>query len=277
MILGAYFWHHNIFSMHHIAENIKEIRKQKGWTQGDMAKQLGVKRSLIGAYEEGRADPRISFLQLICDTFHLNLDGLINHPLGAQEKKPKIDFSGRSLRVLPIVVDRESKNETATLVPVKAAAGYLNGYGDVDFIEQLPTFQLPFPELPRGRTYRLFQIEGDSMLPVKEGSYVICGYVMDWKSIKNDQCYVIVSKSEGIVFKRVLNNIDLGHLTLKSDNTLFDTYSIDMEEVIEVWKAEGVTNIGLPEPDLFSSSKDVAIELVSLREKLIEIERKLKV
>lgn len=262
--------------MHYISNNLKFLRKKHNWTQADFAKQLGVKRSMIGAYEEGRADPRISFLQLVCDKFQLSLDELIGQPLNDQIRKSRIDITGRSLRVLPITIDSNSDQETATLVPVKAAAGYLNGFGDVEFMEQLPTFRLPFPELPRGKTYRLFQIKGESMLPVQPGSYVICSYEMDWNNISNDKCYVIISKSEGIVFKRVLNNLNIGNLTLKSDNPEFDSYDINIDDVVEVWRAEGLTTIGMEYPSQKSTMKNVAEEISQLNERLDRIERNLK-
>ncbi len=261
--------------MHNISDNLKFLRKKQKWTQADFAKQLGVKRSMIGAYEEGRADPRISFLQLICDKFKLSLDELINLPLGENKKKERQDISGRSLRILPITIDRETDQETASLVPIKAAAGYLNGFGDVEFMEQLPTFRLPFPELPKGKTYRLFQIKGESMLPIQSGSYVICSYEMDWNNILNDRSYVIISKSGGIVFKRILNNLKQGKLTLKSDNTEFETYDIDIDDVIEIWRAEGLTTIGMEYEAPRASMKNVAEEISQLNHRLDRIENKL--
>lgn len=260
--------------MHYISENLKTLRKERGWTQSDFAKQLGVKRSLIGAYEEGRADPRISFLQLICDKFDLTMDKLISSPLEAGDR-PAVDIKGTSLRVLPITIDKEKKGEMATLVPVQAAAGYMTGYGDVEYIESLPAFELPFPELPKGRTYRIFQIRGESMLPIPPKTYIICSYVMDWTTIRNDKCYVILSKSEGIVFKRVLNNLSLGYLTLKSDNPEFETYDLPLEEVMEVWLAEGMASIGLNEKAHQGSPAVVLQELGEIRKKLSELENKI--
>jgi transcriptional regulator with XRE-family HTH domain len=261
--------------MHFIADNLKFLRKSHNWTQGDFAHHLGVKRSLIGAYEEGRADPRISFLQLICDKFGLKLDQLINGLLDENTSSSKKDLSGKSIRVLPIALDSQTNRELAIIVPIKAAAGYLNGYGDVEYIEHLPAFSLPFPELPTGRTYRLFQIQGDSMNPVRSGSYVICSYEMDWKSIKNDACYVIVSRSEGIVFKRVLNNIEQGYLTLKSDNPNYKTYNLDLEDLVEVWRAEGFTEIGIRSNHNQVRDEALLQELNEVKEQLSNIEDKL--
>ena len=72
-------------------------------------------------------------------------------------------ISGSKLRVLSSTVD-QNDNENIELVPLKAKAGYTNGYSDPDFISQLPTFQLPF--LSKERKYRTFQIDGDSMYPI---------------------------------------------------------------------------------------------------------------
>lgn len=35
------------------------LRKEKGWSQGDLAKQSGVSREMIGKYERGEAVPSI--------------------------------------------------------------------------------------------------------------------------------------------------------------------------------------------------------------------------
>ena len=43
-------------------QTLKSMRKLNGWTQEQLAKRVGLKRSLIGAYEEGRAEPKIESL-----------------------------------------------------------------------------------------------------------------------------------------------------------------------------------------------------------------------
>ena len=45
--------------MSYAGKNLKYIRKQREWTQEEMANQLQIKRSLVGAYEEERAEPRL--------------------------------------------------------------------------------------------------------------------------------------------------------------------------------------------------------------------------
>ena len=58
-------------------QNLKYLRKLRGWTQEEFAHKLNIKRSLIGAYEEERADPRIEVLEIVGEMFKLSLDELL--------------------------------------------------------------------------------------------------------------------------------------------------------------------------------------------------------
>ena len=81
------------------------------------------------------------------------------------------------------------------------------------------------------------------MLPIQPGSVVIGEYVDNWKNIKDGLTYVVLSKHDGIVYKRLFNQVEEnGTLTLRSDNTAYPAYPIKIEEVLEVWKA--VLHIG---------------------------------
>ena len=121
-------------------------------------------------------------------------------------------------------------------VPVKAAAGYLAGYADPEFIDELNTFTLPM--LAPGQ-YRAFEIVGDSMLPTPSGSVIVGERVDNVDDIKSNQTYIVVSRNEGIVYKRVLRNAKLKNkMTMVSDNTAYQPYNVSMEDVMEVWKAQ---------------------------------------
>ncbi|MCZ2140568.1 MAG: helix-turn-helix domain-containing protein, partial [Bacteroidia bacterium] len=63
--------------MSQAGRNLKYLRKLRGWTQEEFAIKLNIKRSLIGAYEEERADPRLDVLEMVSDIFKLSLDELL--------------------------------------------------------------------------------------------------------------------------------------------------------------------------------------------------------
>ena len=129
----------------------------------------------------------------------------------------------------------EKNEDNVELVSVKAKAGYTAGYGDPEFISKLPSYQFPF--LPKDKKHRAFQISGDSMLPIRDRSWIACHYIDDWNDIKNGQGYVIVTKEDGVVFKRAYNRIkQSGTLLLVSLNPLYQPYEVQIKDVIEVWK-----------------------------------------
>lgn len=229
--------------MHLVSSNLKYLRKQKGWTQEGFANEIGVKRSLIGAYEEGRADPRISTLLKMANVFGLSLDDLISTDL--QTESPGKVKTTTKTKVIAITVDQED-NENIELVPQKASAGYMEGYADPDYVKDLPKFHLP--NLPKNRTYRAFEISGDSMLPILPGTIIIGQYVETLESIKNGKTYIVVTEQEGVVYKRVFNYLeDKGALYMVSDNKVYAPYEVAAEHVLEVWEAKAFISTQFPE------------------------------
>jgi len=58
-----------------------------------------------------------------------------------------------------------------------------------------------------------------------------------WNAIQNGQGYVIITKDEGVIFKRVYNRIKAeGVLLLVSLNPIYQPYTVRIEDVLEVWK-----------------------------------------
>ena len=237
--------------MNYLAQNIKYLRKKHAWTQQQLADQIEIKRSLIGSYEEGRAHPKLAVLQQLAALAGNSVDELISADL-EQQKDGSETPAKEVLKILPIVVDQQNE-ELIPIVPVKASAGYLNGFSDPEYIGSLPRFSMPIPELSKERTYRVFQIKGDSMLPVAPGSYVFCEFVSAKEEIKDGQPYVLITKNEGLVYKRVFLKEE-NQLLLKSDNPEYEPYSIPSGDVLEIWKTKGILSFELPKPETFGMS-----------------------
>lgn len=236
-----------------LGANIKYLRKSKGLTQDEFARNIGVTRAVVGSYEENRAIPKLNVLKDIAYYFNITIDNLVKKKLWEDPEYEKYDYTtGNNIRVVSTLVDNEDK-ELITTVPVQASAGYTNGYSDPAYIKKLPHFSLPLVELSKERTYRIFQIKGDSMEPIKSGSYIICEYLVNWNEIIDNKPYILISKDEGIVYKRLINNLDInGEIILKSDNPEYEPYTLKAEEVHEIWKALGFISFELPEKEELS-------------------------
>jgi transcriptional regulator with XRE-family HTH domain len=208
-------------------KNLKYLRKLRGWTQEEFAQKLRIKRSLLGAYEEERADPRIDVLEVVADMFKLTLDELLRKDL-AEQKGSYIS----KRRAQKLAAGRGD----IPFVPVKAAAGYLAGFADPEFVDELNTFTLP---MLTGGDYRAFEIIGDSMMPIQSGSVIVGEKIENLEEVKTNNTYVVISKTDGIVYKRILkNNRQKNKYTLVSDNPSYQPYMVNAEDIVEVWQAQ---------------------------------------
>lgn len=214
-------------------QNLKYLRKLRGWTQEEFASKLGIKRSLIGAYEEERADPRLDVLEIISDMYKVTLDELLRSNL-SETKGSSYLTKRRQLKMM------SAERNLIHFVPVKAAAGYLAGYGDNEFIDELNTFTLP---MLNGGNYRAFEIIGDSMMPTPSGSIIVGEKVETIEEAKSNFAYIVVSKSEGIVYKRIVkSNRNKAKITLASDNPAFQPYQVNVADIMEMWQANTIIN-----------------------------------
>jgi len=210
-------------------KNLKYLRKLRGWTQEEFASKLKIKRSLLGAYEEERAEPRLEVLEQISIIFKLSLDELLLGDLSNNKNSYLAKRRAQKLETLSIDIH---------LVPVKAAAGYLAGYADPEFIDELNTFTLP---MMTPGNYRAFEIVGDSMLPTPSGSIIVGEKVENIEEVKTNHTYIVVSRQEGIVYKRIMkNNRAKNKWTLISDNPTYQPYNVEANDIIEVWQAQTV-------------------------------------
>jgi transcriptional regulator with XRE-family HTH domain len=240
----------------YFTSNIKFLRKRRGRTQDDVAVALNLKRSTLSGYENGVAQPGIDILVSFSKYFNLSIDTMLKidlqklseSQLGELERGYDAYIKGSNLRVLATTVNSDDQ-ENIELVPEKAKAGYATGYADPEFIGELPRFRLPF--LSDKRKYRTFQLKGDSMLPIPDGSWVTGEFVQDWHEIISGKAYVIFTINDGIVFKVVENNLTTdGKLVLYSLNPIYEPYEVHISEVKEIWKFVNFISNELPDPIL---------------------------
>lgn len=234
--------------------NIKLLRKRRKRTQDEVAEQMKMKRSTLSGYENRVAQPGVEVLLLFADFYQLAVDTLLKVDLSKLsetqlrqlEHGEDVFLRGGNLRVLASTVNSENR-ENIELVPVKAQAGYTNGFSDPEYISDLKVFHLPF--LSDDKKYRTFQLQGDSMLPIPEKAWVTGEYVQDWRTMKTGEACVVLTVNDGIVFKIIENKLDdEGKLILYSLNPLYEPYEIAVGEIREIWRFVNFISHEIPEP-----------------------------
>ena len=259
--------------MEGIDEKITAIINHFHLNNFSFSKRIGVTGTTIDSIVNGRPQkdgtrkktkPGYDVLTAIIDTFNINPDYLF----GKSNVMLKSDVKeGQTYSGMPqVIAVNQTGDENVVYVPVKARAGYLDGYGDPSYIETLPSFNMP--HLTNG-TYRCFEVKGNSMVRTFfDGDLVFGKYVEDLSDIKDGRVYVIVSKNDGIVLKRVINRIaERRKLILKSDNKdgNYPTYTINAEDIAEVWYVTMYASKQMPEPvDIYDRLHELESKVVDL-------------
>jgi transcriptional regulator with XRE-family HTH domain len=120
---------------------------------------------------------------------------------------------------------------------------YLVRYSDPNFLKTLTGFCLP--TLPLGE-YRAFESGEDFTF---EGAILVGSIVANWNEIKDSTNYILVTKSHGIIYRRVYNQVKIkGTLLLSTDNNRFPSSEISFTDVIETWEIKAFVSHTLPEP-----------------------------
>ncbi len=262
----------------YFSSNIKLLRNRRKRTQDLVAGELGMSRSTLNSYENGSIkNPTLDALMVFSKYFRLSIDTMVkvdlsklsDFQMSELERGNDVYVTGSRLRVIATTVDSQNR-ENIEVVPLKAKAGYKNGFADPEFIKKLPTFQLPL--LLSDRKYRMFQISGDSMLPIPDKSWIIAEYLENWYDVKDGEAYIVLTQEEGLVFKIAYNQLKKKkNLLLKSLNSIYEPYELHLGEIREVWKFCNYLSSEIPDntfskDDLLSKIMHLEKEVKGIRE-----------
>jgi len=77
------------------------------------------------------------------------------------------------------------------------------------------------------------------MLPTPSGSIIVGEKVGSMEDVKSNAAYIVISRNEGIVYKRIVkNNKVKNKISLVSDNPSFQPYQVNTEDILELWVAQ---------------------------------------
>jgi hypothetical protein len=113
--------------------------------------------------------------------------------------------------------------------------------------EQALLTKLPF--LLTGK-HKAFSIKDDSMPPLCKGNIIVCKHIESPDEIRDGDTHVIITKSNGIVYKRVKRDQHKpGVITLVSDSRFYVPYDVRVPDIQEIWEFVCTLNIGSYKPE----------------------------
>jgi len=212
------------------SDNIRSLRLKNKISQEKLAESLLITRGRYAKYEDGTSEAPYEILKRISKYFKISIDIL----LCVDVRKVKIDDLVNledNKVLLPVIANNDGEN-FIEIVTQKAKAGYMNGYSDPEYIESLPRISLPF--LGSG-LHRGFTVDGDSMPPHEDGDVIISKYVEKLGELVTGRTYIIMTKNDGIVYKR-LNKNKKNVLVVESDESFYTPYEIKASEIEQIWE-----------------------------------------
>lgn len=250
------------------SDNLKYLRNSRNLTQKKVAEDLLITRERLAKYEDA-TQPPFEILRKISQYFHISIDLLVSVDLRKINMDDLLKLGDNRI-LLPIAVDSKGEN-IIEIITQKAQAGYLMGYSDPEYIENLEHISLPF--LKNGK-FRAFPVSGDSMPPHKDGDIVVGKYVENLGEVRDGRTYLLITKNNGIVYKR-LNKNGKNNLTLYSDNSFYQPYQVKASEIMEIWEfaCSIAKNEAMPDDLSEENIKDMFLDL---KKEIIELKSKIQ-
>lgn len=270
IIIAKIFSNFIILSL--VSNNIKSLRKKHRYTQEQFAQKLSIKRSLLGAYEEARAKPRLEVLVKAASLFNVSVDQLVAEDLSPPLSAPPPvtekaeEFRAPSAKAEAIAIKLVTKQEHAS---------YFQKREDKQYLDTLAEIKLPVN--PETGIHRAFEITDDAMHPVLPGTIVVGRRQENLQGVRDKHVYIVVTRKEGILLRQVFNHIQKeGTLELCPANTTYKPMTLSvLGKEVEVWEAVYYISRQLPFNDP-KPAKAAPIDLQQLTNLVLELQQEVK-
>lgn len=219
--------------MSFFGKNIKKIRGVKGLSQQAFAELFDLKRATLGAYEEGRSEPKIETIIKIANYFSIAIDDLLTSELTVNTL---LQFKGD----LAVQVGTIVKENLASipLITEKSIADYIKYYDKINFINDLPSIQLPLDSEKNLRAYTVVNLE---MSANENGLYpndIVVAERIDLNElvkISQEELFLVLTDEE-LILRYLLFTDDV--VVLKATHKNVEDKVYNKAVIRELWKVK---------------------------------------
>lgn len=222
------------------AENLLEIRDLAGLSQSDFARKLGISREVVNKMEKGhlQVSKRTSgkLQKFLEERQNLTFSGDVNI-LGKSSQGGEKSYSRKSFLSQRFDSKTTGHSYQVPLVGVKAQAGYVKGFEQVDYMDTLEQYSLPPGVNPIGAVWRYFEIDGDSMEPtLSPGDVVLATLVPveDWNATR-DFCVYVIHTADRLLVKRLFNKSNEEWVLVSDNEEVAPQHLLKKEDAKELW------------------------------------------
>ncbi|AZJ34423.1 helix-turn-helix transcriptional regulator [Tenacibaculum singaporense] len=214
-------------------QRLKHYLDTKGISKAKFYRDTGIKRGFL---DSDKLNSSISdtFLVTITDVYKdLNLSWLI-------AEAGKMEVNSTDAKWIEY-----GQFKLVPLISKRARAGFLSGWEDDEYIEELPKIPWEVDREYKGN-YLTFEVVGDSMECDNPRESILEGDLLLGREVRNEYWtsklhihkwdFIIVHKTEGILVKRIIeHDVSSGKLILKSLNPYYEDQTVYMNDLTGIF------------------------------------------
>jgi len=227
---------------------LKKAREEKRITQSEMADRIGrglnqgyslrqYQRLEDGQFPKYKMNAIIQADQILgTNLAAIIYDKNVRNETDEESYQEKKDTESNYLK------QRRAQKNTpqpylVPLVPMKAIAGYVKSYDQIEFLDTLEKYSLPPGVSPIGAIWQYFEIAGDSMEPTfQSGDVVLASQVPfdDWTHIRNFYVYIILTEKD-LWIKHVYAESPNEWILISENETVYKPFIVKVADIRELW------------------------------------------
>jgi len=216
---------------------LKKAREEKRITQAEMADRIASRLSKGYSLRQYQRLEDGQFPKYKMDAI-LEVDQILGINLAAiiYDKNVHLDTESEYLKQRRIQKNT-SQPYLVPLVPMKAIAGYVKSYDQIEFLDTLEKYSLPPGVSPIGAIWQYFEIAGDSMEPTfQSGDVVLASQVPfdDWMHIRNFYVYIILTEKD-LWIKHVYAETREEWILISENETTYKPFVVKVADIRELW------------------------------------------
>ncbi|MEM7108511.1 MAG: LexA family transcriptional regulator [Bacteroidota bacterium] len=243
--------------MSQIGQNIRKIRSAKKLSQTQFAELFDLTRGSVGAYEEGRAEPKIDTIIQIANYFSVSIDLLLNKEMTVNDLF-HLDVFRKKLNEahsFDTKVSAPSAPNGVEYITIKNQLEYVVNNTNKDFIANLPKVGFPVNREKPAKQLQAFEL-GNSEMEYNQnglhhGDILLAEKISESKNLSKGNVYVVVDES-GICIRRLKSKYK-SSLIFSSDNPNYADRHFSVEDIYELWQVLGFYSTYLNPPKLIDN------------------------
>ena len=217
-------------------------------SQASFAQLFNLARPSVGAYEEGRSEPKIDTLVQMAQHFGVSIDALLTKELTINELYRSDIFKQNYQKgdILIKVAEPEApvlRPGDVALVKASDVTAYAHQHNKPEYQQQLPRLEL----VPSGKgIVRAFEVTGSEMVPMLQPENIVITTSIDitqLENLKQGRVYVLVTRQD-ILIRRLLA-VQEGQLLLMAEQPGTAANTVPTVQLQELWEVWGVYNTSL--------------------------------